>query len=57
MIWPKTYTIEELNNRPANHLAALLGIRFTEITDEYLVGTMPVDDRTRQPMGILPGGA
>ena len=34
-----------------------LGIEFTEIGDDYLVGTMPVDERTTQPYGILHGGA
>lgn len=34
-----------------------LGIRLTEIGDDYLRGTMPVDARTRQPYGRLHGGA
>jgi 1,4-dihydroxy-2-naphthoyl-CoA hydrolase len=34
-----------------------LDIRVTEIGDDFLRGTMPVDDRTRQPYGILHGGA
>src|SRR3954464_12955304 len=38
-------------------LAATLGIEFTLLTPERLVATMPVDDRTRQPFGILHGGA
>jgi 1,4-dihydroxy-2-naphthoyl-CoA hydrolase len=38
-------------------LAAALGIEFTLLTPERLVATMPVDDRTRQPFGILHGGA
>jgi 1,4-dihydroxy-2-naphthoyl-CoA hydrolase len=57
MIWFATHSLEELNNRPKNHIGALLGIQFTEIGDNYLKGTMPVDDRTRQPYGILHGGA
>ena len=34
-----------------------LGIVFTEINKESLVATMPVDERTVQPFGILHGGA
>ncbi|HEX7770680.1 MAG TPA: hotdog fold thioesterase [Dokdonella sp.] len=34
-----------------------LGIRVTEVGDDWLRGTMPVDARTVQPYGILHGGA
>jgi 1,4-dihydroxy-2-naphthoyl-CoA hydrolase len=34
-----------------------LGIRFTEVGDDWLRGTMPVDHRTHQPFGLLHGGA
>lgn len=34
-----------------------LDIRVTEVGDDWLRGTMPVDERTRQPYGILHGGA
>jgi 1,4-dihydroxy-2-naphthoyl-CoA hydrolase len=34
-----------------------LGIEFTEIGDDYVKATMPVDQRTVQPMGLLHGGA
>jgi len=34
-----------------------LGIQFTELGDDFLRGTMPVDERTHQPMGIMHGGA
>jgi uncharacterized protein (TIGR00369 family) len=34
-----------------------LGIEFTEIGDDFVRGTMPVDGRTRQPYGLLHGGA
>jgi uncharacterized protein (TIGR00369 family) len=38
-------------------LAAALGIAFVEVTPERVVATMPVDARTRQPFGLLHGGA
>ena len=34
-----------------------LGILFTEIGEDYIRGTMPVDERTVQPFGLLHGGA
>lgn len=34
-----------------------IGINITEVGDDFLAGTMPVDHRTVQPMGILHGGA
>jgi 1,4-dihydroxy-2-naphthoyl-CoA hydrolase len=41
----------------ASGLAASLGIEMVELTRERVVATMPVDDRTRQPFGLLHGGA
>lgn len=34
-----------------------LGIEFIEVGNDYLKATMPVDERTKQPLGILHGGA
>lgn len=38
-------------------LARTLGIEMIEVDPERVVATMPVDERTRQPFGILHGGA
>lgn len=57
MIWFTQPNVEEFNSRAKNHIGAVLGIELTEIGDDYLKGTMPVDERTRQPYGILHGGA
>jgi uncharacterized protein (TIGR00369 family) len=38
-------------------LAAAIGIEVIELTPERVVATMPVDERTRQPFGLLHGGA
>lgn len=40
-----------------NNLITLLGIEFKEISEGKVIATMPVDDRTRQPAGLLHGGA
>ena len=42
---------------PRGTLAGALGIEVLELTAERVVATMPVDDRTRQPYGLLHGGA
>lgn len=57
-IWFQTPSLEELRSftRPAT-LAAHIGIEFTEIGDDFLRARMPVNDNTRQPFGILHGGA
>ncbi len=40
-----------------NGMADAIGIELTLLTADKVVGTMPVDDRTRQPFGLLHGGA
>jgi 1,4-dihydroxy-2-naphthoyl-CoA hydrolase len=56
MIWFKPYTLDDLGFGRTS-LATHLGIEFTEIGEDFIRGRMPVDDRTRQPYGILHGGA
>jgi 1,4-dihydroxy-2-naphthoyl-CoA hydrolase len=38
-------------------MAAAMDISFTEIGDNYLKAQMPVNDNSRQPYGLLHGGA
>lgn len=40
-----------------NTLVEALGIEFIELSPERVVATMPVNEKTRQPFGILHGGA
>jgi 1,4-dihydroxy-2-naphthoyl-CoA hydrolase len=56
-IWFRDYTLQELNQIMADTLISHVGIEFVEIDDDFLCARMPVDQRTRQPMGILHGGA
>jgi len=56
-LWFGEPTVDVINSRPKNHIGALLGIEFTEIGEDYIKATMPVDERTHQPFGILHGGA
>ncbi len=57
MIWRGTPSVQALNERPSAHLAAFLGIEFTELGEDFISARMPVYERTRQPYGILHGGA
>lgn len=57
MIWHHTPTLKDLNERSKNTLAEHMGMEFTEVGQDYLKARMPVDCRTRQPLGILNGGA
>lgn len=50
-------SLEELNARGKNALMGNLGIQYTYISEDCIEATMPVDYRTRQPFGILHGGA
>lgn len=57
-IWfNKLISVEELNKRGENTLSDFLGIEFTEVGEDFLTATMPVTERTKQPIGILHGGA
>lgn len=56
-IWRTPITLEEVNRRAKNSLCDHLGIEFTDVGDEHLTATMPVDHRTIQPMGVMHGGA
>lgn len=56
-IWNQPVTLEELQRGGQVGMAAHLDIRFTEIGPDYIRATMPVDERTQQPFGLLHGGA
>ena len=56
-IWRSLRTVEELNTNREGTLIFTLGILFSEIGDDFIRGTMPVDTRTVQPYGLLHGGA
>ena len=53
----RTIALDALNALSRGTAMEPLGIAFTEIGPDYLRGTMPVDTRTRQPYGLLHGGA
>ncbi len=50
-------TPKQLNQMNRGNMVGFLGIEFTEVGPDYVCAKMPVDERTRQPMGLLHGGA
>jgi uncharacterized protein (TIGR00369 family) len=56
-IWKQEADLALLNALSENTLIAHLGIKYTELGDDFLKATMPVDSRTQQPFGALHGGA
>ncbi len=56
-IWTGSHTLDALNAECANTMMRHLDIVFEEIGGDFLRASMPVDDRTRQPFGLLHGGA
>jgi 1,4-dihydroxy-2-naphthoyl-CoA hydrolase len=56
-IWFKPFSVDDLNSYQQQTLVSHLGIRYTEVGEDFLSASMPVDARTKQPAGILHGGA
>ena len=55
-LWKLPVDIQDLNNHSKNTAVEHLGIEVTEVGEDFVRGTMPVDSRTHQPMGLLHGG-
>ncbi len=56
-IWKQTGSLDQINASSRDTMVSTLDIRVIEVGDDFLRGTMPVDARTRQPFGLLHGGA
>ena len=56
-IWKSEFSLELIAKRNQNTMAEYLGIAFVEIGADFLKAKMPVDQRTRQAIGIMHGGA
>jgi len=55
-IWQKPISVELLTAGTRKTADEHLGIEFVEVGDDYIVGRVQVDERTRQPYGLLHGG-
>lgn len=56
-MFPKDLRPEQLNKWSEGCLVSHLDIVFTEVGPDFLIAKMPVSDKTKQPMGLLHGGA
>jgi len=58
MIWfKKDLQLHDITHLGKGTMGEHIGIEFTELGPDFLKGQMPVDERTRQPYGLLHGGA
>ena len=53
----KKEILRKIEERTGNTMVSNIGIEITDFGEEYLCGKMPVDNRTKQPFGLLHGGA
>ena len=53
----KQEIIDKIHNRSSSTMVENLGIKITDIGENFVSGRMPVDERTMQPFGLLHGGA
>jgi 1,4-dihydroxy-2-naphthoyl-CoA hydrolase len=56
-IWLIDVNLQIVNERGKNTMGDFLGIEFIEVGDDFMVAKMPVNERTKQPAGIMHGGA
>jgi 1,4-dihydroxy-2-naphthoyl-CoA hydrolase len=56
-IWKKEIDLKSAQDRCANTMVDHLGIEFIAFGDDFLAARMPIDQRTKQPLGIMHGGA
>lgn len=56
-IWKREVSISLAQQRCKDTMVDYLGVEFTEVGEDYMVAKMPVDHRTKQPIGIMHGGA
>lgn len=56
-LWKQDTDLTRINAMFRGTLGEVLGIRVTEIGDDFVRGTLPVEARTHQPYGLLHGGA
>ncbi|HNU11080.1 MAG TPA: hotdog fold thioesterase [Rubrivivax sp.] len=55
-IWTRPLSTDLLREVHVGTSPEHLGIEFLEVGDDFIRARMPVDGRTRQPLGILHGG-
>lgn len=56
IIWKQAISVQTLTAISANTAVSHLGMEFLEVGDDFISARVPVDERTRQPYGLLHGG-
>jgi 1,4-dihydroxy-2-naphthoyl-CoA hydrolase len=56
-IWRTKWDLDRVNELAGGTMIEHLGIEYVELGSDFIRGTMPVDERTIQPYGLLHGGA
>jgi len=56
-IWQSEIDLNIVTERSKQSMSDFLGIEFIDVGDDYLTARMPVNERTKQPIGIMHGGA
>ena len=56
-IWQIDVDLKTATERGKNTMSDFLGIEFIDVGDDFLTARMPVNERTKQPIGIMHGGA
>jgi 1,4-dihydroxy-2-naphthoyl-CoA hydrolase len=54
-IFKRIFDIESLQNFHAKTASNHLGLEYLEFGDDYIKARLPVDERTKQPFGLLHG--
>lgn len=56
-IWQTEVDLKIIKERARHSMSDFLGIEFIDMGDDFLIASMPVNERTKQPFGIMHGGA
>lgn len=56
-IWKTNVDLKIVSDRAKHSMSEYLGIEFIEVGEDFMSARMPVDHRTKQPLGIMHGGA
>ncbi len=56
-MWKRKFEVAQINGFNQTSMAGHLGIEILEIGEDFLKARMPINHGTRQPMGLLHGGA
>ena len=56
-IWSEAYTLDSVKAVTDKYMGQYLGLEMTELGEDFLKGTLPVNEKTKTPFGLLHGGA